>query len=449
VTAGQEQSAEIVITARNLGKMFRLYDRRRHRLNQLLFGWRRNYYEEFWAVRDCGFDIRRGETVGILGVNGAGKSTLLQLVCGVLRPSTGYVNVSGRIAALLSLGAGFHPQFTGRENVYLNASALGLSRQEIENRFERIAEFADIGEFMDLPVKLYSSGMYARLAFAVCANVDADILIVDEILSVGDNVFAQKCQRYLNRFREHGTVLFVSHSTAMVASLCDRVLWLEHGRLREHGAAAEVCAHYLASLSDADEDRPAFHVENADGRWWAPPAPPLLSDVRRHKAGRIVISEFDPFAPFHGYGGAVIDDVALHVPGGCRISEMSGGDEVELRIAGHATREIGEPMVGFILRDRYGQGVFGDNSYVHCRNSLPSIAVDEGFEGVFRFQMPWLADGNYSVTVAFVEGTQDDHTHLHWIEDSLILNVAGSRVARGIVALPASDIRIEVAGAVG
>jgi lipopolysaccharide transport system ATP-binding protein len=443
------ETSEIMIEARDLGKAYYLYRRPEDRMKHILFGRRKVLREEFWALRGVSLELRRGETLGILGMNGAGKSTLLQLICGTLRPTTGTVEVAGRIAALLELGAGFHPQFTGRENVRLKAAALGLSKHEIQDRMDSIAAFAGIGEFLDLPVRLYSSGMYARLAFAVCAHVDADILIVDEILGVGDAVFRQKCSRFLNGFRERGTILFVSHNAGAVTELCKRALWLDHGRVREIGPAEEVCGRYLASLSEGDGPEPLFHSSVSANRWWAPPPPPLLSDFRHRKPGTITVSEFDSSAPFHGYGGAIIDDVALHVPCGGRLSEMSGGEEVELRIVGHATREISQPMVGFILRDRYGQGVFGDNTYVRCRESLPLIGASERFEGVFRFQMPWLASGSYSVTAAFVEGTQDDHTHLHWIEDSLVLSVSESRAAHGIVALPASDIRIKVVNASG
>jgi lipopolysaccharide transport system ATP-binding protein len=442
-------SSEIVIATRDLGKAYYLYRRPEDRVKQILFGRQKIYREEFWALRDVNFELRRGETLGVLGMNGAGKSTLLQLICGTLQPTVGTVTVAGRIAAMLGLGAGFHPQFTGRENVRLKAAALGLGKREIQDRMDSIAEFAGIGEFLDLPVRQYSSGMYARLAFAVCAHVDADILIVDEILAVGDAEFRQKCSRFLNRFRERGTVLFVSHSTGTVTELCEKALWLDHGRVREIGPAEEVGARYLASMSEEDGSTPLFHSEASADRSWAPPPAPLLSDFRRPRPDRITISEFDSSAPFHGYGGAVIDDVAFHAPGQGRLSEMSGGEEVELRICGHATREVSQPIVGFILRDRFGQAVFGDNTYIHCRESLPVIGAGDRFEGIFRFQMPWLACGNYSVTAAFVDGTQDDHTHLYWIEDSLAISVDESRVARGIVALPSTDIGIRVANVTG
>ena len=431
---------ETTISVRNLSKAYRL---RRHP-GEGFTGWKKSSREEFWALRDIDLELRRGETLGVLGVNGAGKSTLLQLICGVLRPTTGSITTSGRIAALLGLGAGFHPQFTGRENVRLKAAALGLSRQQIHERMDSIVGFAGIGDFIDFPVRTYSSGMYARLAFAVCAHVDADILIVDEILAVGDAAFRQKCSRFINRFRESGTVLLVSHSSATVAELCQSAVWLEHGRVRELGSAAEVSARYLSSLSQDDGSKPHFRTNGSAERWWAPPPPPLLLDFRQRTPCTIMVSEFDRAAPFHGEGGAMIDDVAFHNSDGERISQLQAGDEVELRISGHGRRNVSQPMAGFIVRDRFGQSVFGDNSYVYCQGAVPSIAVGQRFEAVFRFQMPLLASGNYTVTAAFVDGTQEDHAHLHWVEDSLIIRVIDSSRIRGILTLPASDIRFEL-----
>ena len=435
--------SEIMIEADDLGKAYRLFANPGDRTKQLLLGHRRQYYQDFWALKGISFCLARGETLGIVGVNGAGKSTLLQLICGTLRRSAGKVSVFGRLAALLELGAGFNPQFTGRENVCLKAAALGLSKVEITERFEAIAAFAGIGEFMDLPVKVYSSGMYARLAFSVCAHVDADVLIIDEILSVGDAVFRQKCMRFLNRFREQGTVLFVSHDSGAVATLCERALWLDHGEMRELGPAAGVCANYLASLSERGA-RTEFLSKAADDRWWAPPPPPLMRDARHIDASRMKISEFDPAAPWHGHGGAVIEEVGFHSPDGTLLTEMRGEDEVVLRIRCRAERDISQPILGFVVRDRLGQNVFGDNTYIAYRDSPPSVTAGALFEGTFRFQLPCLATGSYSVAVAFVEGTQEDHTHLHWIEDALIVTVFESPVSRGIVGLPATDIRNEL-----
>ena len=214
-------SDDIAIRVENLSKCYTLYDAPRDRLKQFVLPRlqrgigkpSRNYYREFWALKDISFEIRKGETVGIIGRNGSGKSTLLQILCGTLTPNSGTVAINGRVAALLELGAGFNPDFTGRENVYMNGSVLGLTKEQIDARFDEIAAFADIGEFLFQPVKTYSSGMYVRLAFAVIAHVDAEILIIDEALAVGDAFFVQKCMRFLRDFMTRGTVLFASHDT--------------------------------------------------------------------------------------------------------------------------------------------------------------------------------------------------------------------------------------------
>lgn len=223
-------SSEVAIRARGLSKCYAIFKRPEDRLKQMLSFGRRKYYQEFWAVRNVDLDVHRGETIGIVGRNGSGKSTLLQLICGTLAPTAGELTVNGRIAALLELGAGFSPEFTGRENVFMNATILGLAREEIERRFDSIAAFADIGSFIDQPVKTYSSGMFARLAFAVAISVDPDVLIVDEALSVGDEAFQRKCFARIGEIKEKGgTILFVSHSAGTVIELCDRAMLFENG----------------------------------------------------------------------------------------------------------------------------------------------------------------------------------------------------------------------------
>src|SRR5258708_7334115 len=224
-------SSELAVQAEGVGKNYRLYATPRDRLKQLVARARRQYYREFSALTDVGFDVRRGETVGIIGRNGSGKSTLLQIVCGTLQPSAGRIATQGRIAAILELGAGFSPEFSGRENIFLNGYIVGLTQQEIEARFDAICAFADIGDFIEQPIKTYSTGMVVRLAFAVMAHVDADILVIDDALAVGDARFVQKCMRFLREFKARGTLLFVSHDTSAVTSLSDRVLWLDGGRV--------------------------------------------------------------------------------------------------------------------------------------------------------------------------------------------------------------------------
>ena len=249
-------SSEIVIKVENLSKCYQIYEQPRDRLKQFFLPrlqrfvaqTPRQYYREFWALKDVTFEVKKGQTVGIIGRNGSGKSTLLQIICGTLSPTSGNISTQGRVAALLELGSGFNPEFTGRENVYLNASVLGLAKHEIDARFDEIIEFADIGDFIGQPVKTYSSGMMVRLAFAVIAHVDADLLVIDEALAVGDAFFTQKCMRFLHQFMEHGTVLFVSHDSGAVTNLCDLVIWIDRGCTKAIGDPKIISEDYLAAI---------------------------------------------------------------------------------------------------------------------------------------------------------------------------------------------------------
>ncbi|MDR0477941.1 MAG: ABC transporter ATP-binding protein [Desulfobulbaceae bacterium] len=248
-------SSGIAITVENLSKCYQIYDKPHQRLMQMLWRGRRNYYHEFWALKDVSFTVTKGETVGIIGKNGSGKSTLLQLICGTLNPSAGNIETNGRIAALLELGSGFNPEFTGRENVFLNAAILGLDQEEIKARFDDIAAFADIGEFIDQPVKMYSSGMLVRLAFSVSVNVNPEILVVDEALSVGDEKFVRKCFARLEAIRDSGaTILFVSHSGGTIIELCDRAILIDSGERLLTGVPKTVYGHYQRLLyAEADK----------------------------------------------------------------------------------------------------------------------------------------------------------------------------------------------------
>lgn len=242
-------SSEYAIHLEDVCKAFPVYDKPHHRLLQMLFPRKQPWFREFHALKNVGLEIKKGQTLGIVGRNGSGKSTLLQIICGTLIPSSGIVRVSGRIAALLELGTGFNPEFTGRENVYLNGSVLGLTREEIDERFDDIAAFADIGEFVEQPVKSYSSGMYVRLAFAVAISTTPDILIVDEALSVGDEAFQRKCFARIDAIRDAGaTVLFVSHSAGTVVELCDRAVLLDRGEVLAEGSPKAIVSRYQKLL---------------------------------------------------------------------------------------------------------------------------------------------------------------------------------------------------------
>ena len=459
-------SSDIVVSIRGLGKSYRIYDKPQDRLKQSVIARLHRfaeplvklctgtspslhtYYHEFWALRSIAVDIRRGETFGIIGLNGSGKSTLLQIIAGTLNPTEGDVAVNGRIAALLELGSGFNPEFTGRENVYLNGTIWGLTREQIDDRFDAISSFADIGTFIDQPVKTYSSGMVVRLAFAVMTHVDADILLIDEALAVGDVVFSQKCVRFLRAFRDRGTIIFVSHDTGAVANLCDRVLWLHEGRSRMIAGAKDVGEAYLESyyerlqgpsVSETREGPKARKVTSNE-----------LVDQRlqfiNHSSARndIELFSFDPSGPSFGKGGAQITEVSLLDQHGRPFSWVVGGENVTLRVCAEVRRRLVGPIVGFFVKDRLGQSLFGDNTFLTCRNHSQEARTGDVIEASFTFTMPILPVGDYSICVAFAEGTQENHVQHHWIHDAKLFRSHSSSVCTGLVGVPMRSIEITV-----
>ncbi|WP_028919448.1 ABC transporter ATP-binding protein [Pseudoxanthomonas suwonensis] len=441
-----------IIRVDGVGKSYRMYEKPSHRLWQALIG-RETEHREFHALRDVSFQIGRGETVGIIGRNGSGKSTLLQIIAGTLKPTTGTCQVNGKVAALLELGSGFNPDFTGRENVYLNGAILGLTRAQIEDRMQAILDFADIGEFIDQPVRSYSSGMAVRLAFAVIAHVDADILIVDEALSVGDAFFSQKCMRFLRNFQKHGTLLFVSHDAVAVTNLCSRAVWLEEGVIRMQGSARAVVEAYMAQQhargrADATGDVIRVDIaptENPNSRQDAAEA-----DLRKKMwddlgiSNRLAVFEFDPElagAQF-GAGGAKIVDVALLDAEGKAAPLLSGGELVNLRIKVRANQPLESAIVGFYVKDRLGQRLFGDNTYLVYRDADTSMAAGDILEANFRFRMPILPSGSYMIDAAVASGSQEDHTQQHWLHDALEFRAIDETMRHGLVGIPMAAIEI-------
>ncbi len=440
-------SSDWAIHAKDLGKAYQIFKKPEDRLKQMLWRGHRQFYEEFWALQGVDLEVERGETIGVIGRNGSGKSTFLQLVCGTLMPTSGCLTVNGRVAGLLELGAGFNPEFTGKENVYLAASVLGLTGAQIDERYESIADFAGIGDFMHHPVKIFSSGMYARLAFAVVAHVDSDILIIDEILAVGDAAFTQKCMRYLHRFKETGTLLFVSHDTASVTHLCDRVMWLDNGAVREIGPTKEVCHNYLAAVFHEKENADTFRI---GGSRKLPSKPALPTRDPRHELlknsayrNTAEVFNFDPNAPWFGERGASIQEVILTDTDHSRLTTLEGGEEVFLKIYCVTERALRNPIVGFYVKDRLGQFLFGDNTYLSHRQDEIALQTGQTFQAKFRFQMPYLPTGDFSIVAAVAEGTQEDHLQHHWIDDALFFRVHSSHVARGLIGVPMLGIDLE------
>lgn len=438
-----------VIDVAHLSKCYPVYKRPVDRLLQMLWRNKKQFYREFWALKKIDFKLQKGETLGIIGRNGSGKSTLLQIICGTLQISTGHVSTRGRIAAMLELGSGFNPEFTGRENVYLNAAVLGLSETQINARFDAIVEFADIGEFIEQPVKTYSSGMFVRLAFAVIAHVDADLLIIDEALAVGDALFTQKCMRFLREFKQKGTLLFVSHDIGAVTALCDKVLWLHQGEQRAFGRAADVSEQYLQAVYDEEIHKgwtvpsPYQSSHKSTGNTLSPKDIALLRDPRtdflNHSNCRndVQIFEFKPEnASSFGLGLATIHHVEMIDDQNNRLTYVIGGEIVILRVTIAANGHLDRPIVGFTLKDRLGQVLFGDNTFLTYQ--LKPVAIESGEHLIteFEFLMPVLPLGDYVITVAIANGTQEQHVQHHWMHDALVLKSMATSLSTGLIGIP-------------
>lgn len=444
-----EAARHLVIRAEDVGKCYQIYGHPRDRLKQFLLPRAqrllglppKDYFRHFWAVEGIDLEIGLGETLGIIGRNGSGKSTLLQLLCGTLTPSAGRVDIGGRVAALLELGAGFNPEFTGRENVYMSAAILGLDQRDIEARFADIEAFADIGDFIDQPVKTYSSGMYVRLAFAVIAHVDADVLIVDEALSVGDAVFVQKCMRFIRRFQERGTLIFVSHDIGAVQNLCESAIWLDKGRIRQRGRAKEVAEAYLQyTLQEIYGDQAELAtVGKADEAAASEPALDYgaLATVR------------DNLAQAKGWktGKAEVLSVAIRrlSAGSDRAFDgvFEGGERVRMTIRARAIEGLSQPILGFLVRDRLGQDLFGENTLPFTNRMPVDIPPGGVFEGHFDFRLPMLPNGQYAVMASVADGDLYDNVQHHWLHDALIINVSSSRIRWGLVGVPFERVAME------
>ncbi len=357
------------VTFHNVSKHFRIYHQRHENLKEVVLRRRRGVYEEFFALRDVSFDVQPGSTVGIIGSNGSGKTTSLKLIARILHPNAGQVSVRGRVSALLELGTGFHPDYTGRENIFLNGALLGLRRDVIRRRLDEIISFAGMERFIDNPVKTYSSGMYMRLGFAIAVNVDPDVLLVDEVLAVGDADFAQKCYDRINRFRAEGkTIVFVSHDLSAIRRFCDRAIWIDRGIITADGDPNAVTGQYLA-----DAERRTSTVNEARDEVAGPNAPPA----------RIMRVEL--------LGG---DGQPQYV--------FEPGDALHVRISYRCNRRIDRPVFGMWITRDDGVNCFGSNT----RGAGPHPALLEG-RGSVSLTIPQinLLDGGYLMSVMIGDET--------------------------------------------
>lgn len=433
-------SSEIVISVREVSKRYEMYSQPRDRLLQFFSFGRRQYFKEFWALRSVSFDVKKGETVGILGRNGSGKSTLLQIIAGTLAPTSGVVHKSGVLAALLELGSGFNPEFTGRENVYLNGSILGFSAEEMDARFDDIAAFADIGEHLDQQVKTYSSGMTVRLAFAVQACVSPQILIVDEALSVGDEKFQRKCFDYIERLREGGcSILLVTHSTATVEKFCQRGVLLHKGVVHGVGPAKEIVDQYHALLYSDEQAYIRYRQQSQKAN-----QPPAIHDNSEESS---ILKDPNDNQNRTGADGirAVITDWQITDASDTLGELFSIGENIKIRFFVDILNPINEMQAGILIRTVEGVSAFGTSTLYHQKNV---IDAQPGSRLCFHFDLcANLCAGTYFVTLAVAEAISlADMRYLDRKTDVIVFKTFQPRILASGIAMLDAHVKVTHAG---
>ncbi|MDT4952336.1 MAG: lipopolysaccharide transport system ATP-binding protein [Acidobacteriota bacterium] len=406
----------------NVSKQYRIYDHPGDRLKESLTRGRWKRHREFWALSDVSFEVETGTTTGIIGPNGSGKSTLLQIITGTLEPTHGQVHIEGRIAALLELGAGFNPEFTGMENIYLNAALMGFSKSETEARMPEIKRFAEIGDFVEQPVKTYSSGMYIRLAFAIAVSADPQILIVDEALAVGDAVFQHRCLRRIKEMQENGaTILFVSHDPHTIRALCTRAILFNGGRVEADGKPSDVLNRYQKLIMSRQADYEAAR---------------LAADEADEAVELALLDEhFKPLSPAfrHGDGTAEILSVELLDAARSPIEFVETGESVIVRVRARLNANVNDPVFGFLIRDRHGIHIYGTNTEI-LQAYFGRVREGEIIEATFAFNC-WLGVGEFTLTSAVHSA---DGVSFDWTDDVAFFRVISPVAIEGVSNLNAS-----------
>lgn len=430
-------SNQCAVALETVSKIYKLYERPVDRLKEAFLRGRKSYHRDFWALREVNLSVPKGTTLAIIGTNGSGKSTLLQLAAGILRPTSGDIRVAGRVAALLELGAGFNPEHTGRENAYINGAILGIAHQEMRERIEEIIRFADIGEFMDRPVKTYSTGMYVRLAFAIAINVDPEILVIDEALSVGDQYFQHRCLTKINQLQAQGrTILFVSHDPALVVTLASQAAWLHEGQLVECGNPEQVVTRYMAMVANR-ELRERRNSETATQGPAIPDVPPTSTESMADHP-ETVIPNVDVR---YGNHKAEISGIGVYDERGHRINSVEGGQTILVRISVVFHQDVSQPIVGFMMKNRIGLYLTGTNTLMEgCR--IPTRSKGSICTAEFRIRLPVLSTGNYSLAPAIAEGTLEDYAMCDWIENAYVLEIMTTKLVHGLLRLPC-DVEVK------
>lgn len=422
-------SSEIAIHVKNISKCFQIYEQPHHRLLQMLLRGRRKYFREFWALRDISFVVRKGETVGIVGRNGSGKSTLLQIICGTLTPTTGSIQAVGRVAALLELGSGFNPEFTGRENVYLSGVVLGLTREEIDARYDEIVAFADIGDFIGQPVKSYSSGMQVRLAFAVAISVDPEILIIDEALSVGDELFQRKCFSRIEAIKRRGaTILFVSHSGATIVELCDRAVLLDSGENLLVDLPKKVMGGYQKIMYAPDDKRSGLREQVRRGEVFLPLEPGQAGAAAGAAPAPVVEEMYDAsLVPVSTVSyesrGALIEDCEILALDGGRANCLVRGREYRYCYRVRFETAVANVRFGMLIKTGSGLELGGAVSAPNMGERIPVVEAGAMLRVEFRFTCS-LNPGPYFLNAGVMgNGIDGEDTYLHRVLDACMFRV--------------------------
>lgn len=424
--------SNIAIQINNLTKIYKIFDKPTDRVKESLNPFGKRYSRDFYALRDVSVSIYKGETIGVIGKNGAGKSTLLKMITGVLTPTSGNITVNGRIASLLELGAGFNPEMTGIENIYFNGTIMGYTKEEMDAKVEEIVDFADIGDFIHQPVKMYSSGMFARLAFAVNVSVKPDILIVDEALSVGDIFFQNKCFKRMENLQKEGvTVLFVSHDMGSIRQLCSKCLWLDQGAPRQYGPVDEVAAAYFNEQLNQQNRLNQSAAESQE-------VPDILQPVLGQ--GEIVLPLLT------SRHGLLNEDVIIKsftfLEDGHQVPILENGHTYEALMAVEFRKPYQKLIYGFMLENSKGIPILTINSWMTSQGK--TIDVDKAGTVIarFSFRMPKLLQGTYTISPAVAQGTISEHIQLSWLENAMLIDIQNSGYNYAILEID-STLKVE------
>lgn len=390
-------SCNEIININNISKTYKCFNNKIDIIKNLLFN--ASNYTEYAAIKNISLSINKGQSIGIIGSNGAGKSTLLQLISGISKPTTGSVIVKGKMTSLLELGAGFNPEFTGKENIIISAMIYGLTKEEAKQKLNEIITFADIGDYINMPTKTYSTGMYVRLAFSVAIHVDSEILIIDEALSVGDAKFSYKCMNHIRKFREKGTIVLVSHDINAICNFCDTCLWIDRGEKKMLGNPKEVTTSYINSiLKDNSNNNDEISIEKTDEN--------IFSD------NIIDIKNFD-------------------------INQEKNNINISMQL--EIKKDLSNLLIGFIIKDKYGQIVSGETFSVKSE----SIDFNKVILGQISFKLPKLNNGKYFFSYSIADGTEENHEQHYWRHDAFVFDIHSNENRYGIIKLENIDYTFE------